>query len=251
MLTERYFWGLQPHIRCRKGDIAKIVLLPGELERVERIAAHFDRGSVRKISSHREFRTWTGKVNGEEVSVTSTGVGCPSAAIAVEELINVGAEVLIRVGSTGAIQEYINLGDVIIVDSAVRSDGTTLEYMPEIYPAVADFRVVEALVKAAEELGVRYHVGTVRTNDAFYAGQRVEEIVERYREANVLSFEMECSSIFTVARLRSKRAGAVLGVVGNLATEEHSYRGGEETRRKADLAKENAIRVAVKAVKYL
>jgi uridine phosphorylase len=244
-MSEKYFTGLQPHILCKRGDIAKIVLLPGDPKRVGKIAALFD--SYKEIADNREFLTYSGEIYGERVSVTSTGIGCPSAAIAVEELANVGVEILIRVGTTGAIQDFIAVGDVIIADSAVRSDGTTLEYVTKEYPAVASIDITNALIKSAQELDMRYHVGTVRTTDSFY-GERVRKTVERYRELNVLGFEMECSAIFTISRLRGLRAGAVFAVTGNLITGKHSYMGDEQ---EAEKAVANAIKVALGAIKYL
>lgn len=245
-MTEKYFTGLQPHIHCQKGDIAEIVLLPGDPKRVAKIAALFD--SSKEIANNREFLTYSGEIHGKKVSVTSTGIGCPSAAIAVEELANIGAEIFIRVGTTGAIQDFIDVGDIIIADSAVRCDGTTLEYIPIGYPAVASIEITNALIKSAQESNIKYYVGTVRTADSFY-GERVHEVVERYRAMNVLGFEMECSSIFTISKLRGLRAGAVLAVTGNLITGKHSYAGDELNMAEKAIAK--AIKVALKAVKYI
>ena len=151
---------------------------------------------------------------GKNACVTSTGIGCPSAAIVVEELTNCGVKAFIRVGTTGAIQEDIELGDVIIPVATVRDDGTTKEYVGAEYPAIASSEVAGALKKAAEEGKVRDHVGVVRTNDAFYGTPDFEGIVKRYQRFGVLSFEMECAAVFTVAKLRGLKAGAVLGVVG-------------------------------------
>jgi uridine phosphorylase len=245
-VSKKYFAAIQPHILCKKGDIAKVVLLPGDPKRVGKIAALFD--SYKEVADNREFLTCSGEIYGRKVSVTSTGIGCPSAAIAVEELANIGAESFIRVGTTGAIQDFIDIGDVIIADSAVRSEGTTLEYVPEEYPAVASIEVTSALIKSAQELDIKYHVGTVRTTDSFYA-ERVQETVQRYRAMSVLGFEMECSAIFTISRLKGLQAGAVLAVTGNLITGKHSYQGDEPDIAEKAIA--NAIKVAVGAVKYL
>ena len=185
---------------------------------------------------------------------TSTGIGCPSAAIVVEELANCGVHTFIRVGTTGAIQEDIKLGDVIIAEATVRGDGTTKEYTGEEYPAIANSDVVKALLKSAEEVkeerGMNFHVGIVRTNDAFYGAPDFGGIVERYQRLGVLSFEMECSAVFTIARLRGLKAGAVLGVVGNIVTKEHIYKS-KKYETKAKEAEKNAIEVVVGAVKYL
>jgi uridine phosphorylase len=213
---------------------------------VPRIASHLD--SSRQVADSREFLTYSGEIHNKRVSITSSGIGCPSAAIAVEELANIGAKSFIRVGTTGAIQDFIAIGDVIIADSAIRCEGTTSEYVPPEYPAVASIEITNALLMAARELSVKYHLGTVRTTDSFYA-ERMQETIERYRALGVLGFEMECSAIFTIARLRGLEAGAVLAVTGNLITGKHSYQGDELAL--AEKAILNAIKVALRAIKYL
>ncbi len=245
-MVGKYFTKVQPHIQCSRGDIAKIVLLPGDPKRVPWIASLLD--SSHQVADSREFLTYSGEIHNKKVSITSTGIGCPSAAIAVEELANIGAKGFIRVGTTGAIQDFIAIGDVLIADSALRCEGTTSEYVPTEYPAVASLNITNALVKSAQELSVKYHMGTVRTTDAFY-DERLKETVERYRALGVLSFEMECSAIFTIARLRKLQAGAVLAVTGNLITGKHSYAGDEQDAAEKAIA--NAIKVALKAIKYL
>jgi uridine phosphorylase len=213
--------------------------------------------SRERVTEKREFVTYKGEIEGKKVCVTSTGIGCPSAAIVVEELANCGVRTFIRVGTTGAIPEDIELGDVIVPEATVRDDGTTKEYAGAEYPAVASSEVVEALKKAAEEAKVRYHAGVVRTNDAFYGAPDFKGIVERYQRLGVLSFEMECAAVFTVARLRGLKAGAVLGVVGNLIKNEHAYKDPKEDPRageykdNAQEAIKSAIKVAVGAVKYV
>ena len=150
----------------------------------------------------------------------------------------------------------IKIGDVIIAEAAVRDDGTTKEYINVGYPAVASFDIVEALKKAAREQGVRHHVGIVRTNDAFYGAANLESIVNKYKEAGVLSFDMECSAVFIAARLRGgMKAGGVLGVVNNVVKGESGMEEkgplASEYKRKAEDAEKNAIKVAVRAVKLL
>lgn len=253
-MFERYFKGVQPHINIEKIE-AEIAFLPGPSERALKIAEKFS--FYERVTEQREFVTYKGEVGGKKVCVTSTGIGCPSAAIVVEELANCGVRAFIRVGTTGAIQKEIELGDVIIPEATVRDDGTTKEYISKEYPAVASSVAVETLKKAAKEAKVGYHIGVVRTNDAFYGAPDFESIVTRFQKAGVLSFEMECAAVFTVARLRGLKAGAVLGVVGNIATDEHVYKDPEkeplahEYKKKAEEATENAIKVAVGGVKYL
>jgi len=158
--------GLQYHIQCKPGDVAPYVLLPGDPDRVARISKYWD--ERREVARHREYVTHTGKYKGAPISATSTGIGCPAAAIAVEELLRVGAHTFIRVGTTGAIQPEIKVGDLVISRAAVRLDGTSKQYVRVEYPAVAHHEVVLALIEAAETLGVRYHVGITASTDSFY-----------------------------------------------------------------------------------
>ena len=253
-MFERYFKGVQPHINIEKIE-SEIAFLPGPPERASAIAKKFSHGE--KVTEKREFVTYRGEINEKNVCVMSTGIGCPSAAIAVEELANCGVHTFIRVGTTGAIQEDIELGDVIIPVATVRDDGTTKEYIGAGYPISASSKVTNSLVKTAEELKIKYHKGMVRTNDAFYGGYGFENIVRRYEREGILSFEMECAAIFTVAKIRELKAGAVLGVVGNIVKDEHAYKDPEkeplayEYKKKAEEAIDNAIKVAIDAVKHI
>ena len=156
----------QYHVALKKGDIGKYVLLPGDPGRVPLIAEYFD--AAKEVACNREYRTYTGTVAGITVSATSTGIGCPSAAIAVEELIRVGAEVFIRIGTAGALQRGIGLGDVVITTASVREEGTTRQYVPLSYPSVADLDVTLALREAAKKLEVNYHCGISHCKDAFF-----------------------------------------------------------------------------------
>lgn len=235
----------QYHIELRHGDIEGPVLLPGDPERVEIIADRWDH--VRELATHREYRTLAGTYADEPIAVTSTGIGSPSAAIAVEELARVDAETFIRVGSCGAIQPEIEIGDLVITTGAVRQEGTSKEYIREDYPAVAHDEVVTALVTAAERLGHEYHLGVTCSTDSFYAGQSrpgfdgfrasgATERIEELREAGVLNFEMEASSILTIAGLYGLRAGAVCTVYANRATGEFRTAGQGRAAETASLA---------------
>ena len=180
---------LQYHVRVRPGDVADYVLLPGDPARVGLIAEHLD--EPREVACHREYRTVTGSFRGIGVSATSTGIGCPSAAIAVEELCNVGASHFIRVGSSAAFVEGINPGDILINTAAMRLDGTSATYVDEGFPAVADHFLVRALIDSAvdlaPELGFATHVGLNVTSDAFYAES--PEWVERMIEQRIMNVE--------------------------------------------------------------
>ncbi|HYB92840.1 MAG TPA: nucleoside phosphorylase [archaeon] len=243
---------IQPHIFVGKGDIAEYVLLPGDPGRADKIAELFT--DVRKVAQYRGFVTYTGKYSGIPVSVTSTGIGCPSACIALEELIKSGANTFIRVGTTGSIQKHINSGDIVIPTAATRTDGTTKAYAPVEYPAVANYEVTSALSEAAQKLGVRYYSGIVWTSDSFYA--EGEEPVKIWNQAGVLSVEMECSGIFTIANIRGMRAGAILAVDGNLVKgkKKGEFEHGEKKGELADKVQKainDEIRVALATVKLL
>jgi len=237
--------GEQYHLEVGPGDVASAVLLPGDPGRVATITETWDDAEV--VGDHREYRTATGAYEGTPVSVTSTGVGSPSAAIAVEELARVGAETLIRVGSCGGIQPETDVGDLVITSGAVRQEGTSDEYVREDYPAVADHAVVAALGAAAEELGYDYHVGLTASTDSFYAGQSregfegfrargAEESIEELVEAGVLNFEMEASAILTLAGIYGLRAGAVCTVYADRTTGEFRVTGERRAARTASLA---------------
>lgn len=237
--------GMQYHIRCRPGDVAGYVLLPGDPERVPRIARHWD--EAREVARHREYTTYTGRFAGVPLSCMSTGIGGPSTAIAVEELAEIGAHTFIRVGTSGAIQPEIACGDLVVVTGAVRYDGASDEYVDPAFPAFAHHEVVLALIEAAERLNVRYHVGVCASTSSFHAGQsrpgfggyhhsRTDRRLEDLRRAGVLCFEMESATLFTLASLFRRRAGGLMAVVANRATDEFRYAGIEEAARTASLA---------------
>jgi len=216
--------GVQYHIQCGPGDVARYVLLPGDPGRVSLISAGWS--AHREVASHREYVTHTGRIGRVAVSCTSTGIGGPSAAIAVEELLRVGADTLIRVGSTGALKKDVRVGDVVITTGSVRLDGTSAQYVWRGYPAMADYEVVQALIESAEKLGKRYHLGVTASTDSFYPGQgrpgfrgyithASSHIIDDAKAAKIVNFEMESSTIFTLAGLYGARAGAVCAVLAN------------------------------------
>lgn len=242
--------GLQYHIHLKPGDIPRYVLLPGDPGRVPLIASFWDQS--RLVAEHRGFVTYAGIYKGVALAATSTGIGGPSTAIVVEELLRVGADTFIRVGTTGALQDYIRLGDLVISTAAVRMDGTSKSYADPEYPAVASYDVLLALVEAAESLGVRYHVGITASSDSFYVGQgrpgfrgylpqKWKGVEHRLRELNVLNFEMEASTLFTLSNIYGARAGAVCAAIANRVTDEFDPQAGI-----VDL-----VRVANEAVKIL
>lgn len=222
----------QFHIRTIPEEVGRYVILPGDPGRVPKIAEYLE--DPKQVAQNREYNVYTGYLGGEKVTVCSTGIGGPSAAIAVEELIKCGADTFIRIGTSGGINLNVWGGDLCIATSAVRAEGTSREYLPEGYPAAADFEVVSALAEAAKELssdenGNRYHVGVVQSKDSFYGevepdasavSQKLKDEWEGYLKCGCLTSEMECSSVFSVGIVRSSpekkiRCGAVLTAIWN------------------------------------
>lgn len=220
------------HLKIRHGDVGRYVILPGDPGRVPKIAALLD--NAKQIAQNREYNIYTGTLNGEKVSVCSTGIGGPSAAIAVEELIDSGANTFIRVGTSGGIYLSVFGGDLIIAEAAIRAEGTSYEYLPQGYPSIADFEVTTALVQAAKELsteepGNRYHVGVVHSKDSFYGetnpersavGDNIQSRWDSYFKCGCLTSEMECAAIYAVGLVRSVfpkkiRCGGVLTALWN------------------------------------
>ncbi len=241
--------GLQYHIRVRPGEVARYVLLPGDPERATLIAGLWDES--RLVAEHREYRTYTGVYQGVRISVTSTGIGSPSTAIALEELLRVGADTFIRVGTMGAIQPEIEPGDLVIGVAAVRMEGTSMQYAPPGYPAAASHEVVMSLIEAVEELGYRYHVGVIASTDSFYVGQgrpgfkgfmthMHSTIIPDLSALGVLGFEMEASALFTISRIYGARAGCICAAVANRITDDFVVDAGV---REASRAASEAVRI--------
>ena len=242
----------QYHIQCAKGDVGRYCILPGDPGRCEKIAACLK--DPVHVSYNREFNTYTGTLNGVKVSVTSTGIGGPSAAIAMEELTACGADTFIRVGTCGGIDLKVESGHVVIASGAVRQEGTSREYAPIEFPAVGDFEVISALKQAADSLNLRNHVGVVQCKDSFYGQHSPERMPvaaalldqwEAWKRLGVLASEMESAALYTAAAALNVRCGSVFSVVWN------------QERKKAGALEpdcydtERAICVAVEAVKLL
>jgi len=226
---------MQYHIKCKKGDVGRFVLLPGDPARVKVIASLWDES--RKVAENRQYVTYTGKVGGVEVSTTSTGIGGPSIAIAVEELARCGADTFVRVGTCGGYRADQKIGDLVVSIGAVRWEGTSRQYVPPEYPAVSTPEVVMALMEAAERVGVPYHVGVTRSTDAFYAGRAfggyrqswMNEAEKDFARANVIAAEMEASTLFTLAGLFGLRAGCVCSIIDLIAFAETNHANPQET----------------------
>lgn len=244
----------QFHLKCKEGEAGEYCLLPGDPARCEKIAALFD--NPKHLSSNREFTIWTGELLGKKVSVCSTGIGGPSAAIAVEELAAVGVHTFIRVGTCGGISTKVCAGDSVIAMSAVRQDGTSREYAPIEYPATADFDVTTALVDSARELGLPCHAGVVQSKDSFYGQHSPQRMPisselaakwEAWKRLGVLASEMEASTIFTVAASLGLRAGAVFHVIWN----QERAALGLDTDQNEIHDTSNTLKIAVEAIKRL
>lgn len=215
---------VSPVTGCKPGDIAPFVILTNFREHVRKSEPLLDK-LIYKNDTGWDVDTITGEYHDTPLTICCSGIGAGQTSNVMEELINLGAKVFIQIGATGAIQEHIAMGDVIIPTGSVRDEGLTRYYAPKQYPAVADYRIVQALVKAAQSADKTVHTGIVRTTDGFYPSQRIEKFVQRYHEIGVLSFEQEVAAILTIANCRNCYAGAALLVIGNLVTGQHSFNG--------------------------
>ncbi len=244
--------GMQFHIRCKQGDVGRYCFLPGDPGRCAQIASYFEEPV--HIGMNREFNIYTGTLLGEKVSVCSTGIGGPSAAIAMEELAAIGADTFIRIGTCGGIAMDVLPGDVVVATGAVRYEHTSLEYAPVEYPAVPDFSVAAALKASGEALGCRVHTGVVQCKDSFYGQHSPEKSPvsyelhqrwESYKRLGVKASEMESAALFVVAAALGVRCGSCFHVVWNQECEA----AGLEMPMTEDTA--GAIQVGVEAMKRL
>ncbi|MFD1565668.1 nucleoside phosphorylase [Haloarchaeobius amylolyticus] len=202
----------QPHLLVDEGELTDIALIPGDPGRVDRIADHCDEAET--IAENREYKVVNATYEGRELTICSTGIGCPSAAIAIEEMANVGVETFLRVGTTGALQSDIEIGDMVVATGAAKNEGTTKRYEAVEYPAVPDYDALSALVDAAQANDEDVHVGPIASDDAFYA--ETGDTVADWEDAGLLAVEMEAAAVFSLARRKGLRAGAICTVDGNL-----------------------------------
>lgn len=237
---------MQPHLLVDEGDLNDIALIPGDPGRVDRIAAQCDSSEV--VSENREYKVVNAEYEGTPLTICSTGIGCPSATIAIEEMHAVGVDTVIRVGTTGALQEDIEIGDMVVATGAAKDEGTTRRYEKDTYPAVPDYHVLSALVDSAQNNDEDVHVGPIASDDAFYA--ETDEYVRSWEEANILSVEMEAAAVFSVARRKGMRSGAICTVDGNLVkgTQKGTDTEDDELPEKAKDNVERAIRITLDAV---
>ena len=243
---------IQYHIQLAAGDVGRYVLLPGDPGRSEKIAAFFD--NPQKMAQNREYTTYTGTLLGEKVSVVSTGIGCPSTAIAVEELIKIGADTFIRVGTSGGMQPGTQTGDLAVVTAAIRDEGTTQHYLPIEFPAVADPAVVQALRQGAINLELPFRTGVSHSKDSFYGEVEKERMPlsgqlatrwEAWVQGGAICSEMEAAALFIIAGIHRKRAGGVMMMV----SKDEGLPETEEGKRL--FHGDRAIRTAIEALKIL
>ena len=244
--------GKQYHIQVDENDVGRYVILPGDPGRCEKIASHLD--DAKFISRNREFVTYTVYLEGKKFSVTSTGIGGPSAAIAMEELVACKADTFVRIGTCGGINMKVKSGDCVIATGAIRNEGLSREYAPIEFPAVPDFSIATALVNACKKNKIVYHCGVVQCKDSFYGQHAPERMPVSYELLNkwkawkrlgVLASEMESAALFTVADSLGVRCGSVFNVIWN---QERKALGYEEPDC---LDTDIAVRAAVLAIKLL
>lgn len=242
----------QYHIQVAKGEVGRYVIMPGDPKRCEKIARYLDNAEL--IADNREFVTYTGNLDGVKVSVTSTGIGGPSAAIAMEELHNCGADTFIRIGTCGGIQENVKSGDIVIATGAVRMEGTSREYAPIEYPAVPDFDIVQSMVSVAQQKKYPYHVGVVQCKDSFYGqhepatkpvGYELMNKWEAWKKMGCLASEMESAALFIVGNYLRVRVGSCFLVMANQEREKKGLK--NPVVHDTDMA----IRLAVDTIKEL
>lgn len=244
----------QYHIKLSSSDIegAKYAILPGDPGRVGKIAKYLE--NPKKIGVNREYTAYLGSINGEKVLIISTGMGGPSTAICIEELKNIGIEYLIRVGTCGGMQQDVLPGDIIIPTGAIRQEGTSKEYVPIEFPAVADYDLVDALKKSTEKLEYNYHLGVVHCKDSFYGQHQPERMPVGYElknkweawiKAGALASEMETATLFTVGSTLRMKTAAVLLVIWNQELDN----AGVDFNTKYDT--ESEIKVAINAIKTI
>lgn len=237
--------GKQYHINCKKGDLAEFVLLPGDPDRVRKVAKIWD--DYKEVSRKREFQVVTGHFKKTRISCLSTGIGAPGTTIVIEEAARIGVKTMIRIGSTGALQRGMLPGDLVITTGAVKLEGTSEHYVRPEYPSVAHPEVVLALIEACERLKVRYHIGLTATSDSFYVGEgrkgfggfqpvHAKNLIKELQQAQVLNIEMEASVLLTLGSLYKLRTGALCVVFDNMITNKWKVCGEEALAKVASEA---------------
>ncbi|TXJ46854.1 nucleoside phosphorylase [Brachyspira pilosicoli] len=240
------------HLKLKKGDVGRYVIMPGDPKRCVKIAKRFDNAKL--VADFREYVTYTGYINGVKVSTTSHGIGGPSTAIALEELINVGADTFIRVGTCGGMNMNVLPGDVVIVNGAIKVGGTMRNYIPDEFPCVPNIDVLDAMIDASKKVNIKTHRGVVHCKDAFYAQHAPESMAvdkellykwESYIKAGCLASEMESAALFAVGASKGVRTGASMLVLHN---QERIKNGIDDPK---DYTGEEAIDLVIESIKVL
>ncbi len=240
------------HLKLKKGDVGRYIIMPGDPKRCVKIAKRFDNAKL--IADYREYATYTGYINGVKVSAVSHGIGGPSTAIALEELIKVGADTFLRVGTCGGMNMDVLPGDVVIVNGAVKGGGTMDNYIPKEFPCVPNIDVLEAIIEGAEKIKTRTHVGVVQCKDAFYAQHAPESMAvdkellykwDSYIKAGCLASEMESATLFAIGAAKNVRTGAAMLVLHN------QERIRNNINDKKDYTGEEAIDLIIESIKIL
>lgn len=244
LLKEKF----QYHIHLKPGDVGEFVLLPGDPQRADLVAKYLENPEL--MSFNREYKTYTGFYKGIKVSVTSTGIGCPSASIAVEELANIGAKYFIRIGTTAALQKGINIGDIIISKGSMKNEGTSKFYLPDNFPAVPDFNLTYSLyhtaLKLKKDLDFTTHIGINSSEDSFYG--ETPELIEKLSEMGIMNIEMESSAIFTVSHVRKLHAASICTVVSNHIEGITSVTQDEKLKQKVKIGIDKMIKITLEAI---
>lgn len=251
-MTSGILSDLQFHLKVRKGDVGRYVLICGDPQRTDQIASFLD--NPREVAYNREYKIWTGKLEVQDVSVCSHGIGGPSTAIAIEELYKVGADTFIRIGTCGGMQLEVEAGDLVVASASIRKEGTTREYAPIEYPAVSHYDVCHALVESCKELSYKHHVGVVECKDSFYSQHQPEskpvanELLYKWQawlDLGCLASEMESSTLYILSSFLKARSGTILHVINN----QERVKAGLSNLVQEDVTP--AIKVAIEAIRKL
>lgn len=238
----------QYHIHLKPGDIGEFVLLPGDPQRADVVAKYLENAEL--VAFHREYKTYTGFYKGIKISVTSTGIGCPSASIAVEELANIGAKYFIRIGTTAALQKGINIGDIIISKGSMKNEGTSKFYLPDNFPAIPDFNLTYSLyntaLKLEKDLQFNTHIGINASEDSFYG--ETPEWLEKLSKMGIMNIEMESSAIFTVCHVRKLHGASICTVASNHIEGTTSITQDEKFKQKVTKGIDDMIKVTLEAI---
>jgi DeoD family purine-nucleoside phosphorylase len=232
----------QFHIRCESEDISPYVILVGNPQRAEKMSHLLENPKL--VNEYRLLYVYTGYYKGERITIATTGMGAPSTAIVLEELINLGGKVFIRVGSAGGIDPNLNVGDVVVATGSIRDDGTTPNYLRTTFPAVADFDITKTIIEVGKEIKPNLAYGVVISEDAFYIPYSDEEM-EKFVKAKVKAIEMESGCVFIVSAARGVKAGALFALDGNVYLKSVKPFGAEELFKKAE---EDAIKIGLEAI---